>query len=176
MEFNDVIKRHISPILARYGFEIMEEQRNLILFQSSIMKVNMVFNEYEKTFLIEIGKIGDILYPLNDEVINSVFNLKLSIENVKIEVLVKNATLLFESKRGSDLLKGNVEILKETIYKQSEIYTSEIILNQVLNIALKAWEVKDYMGFIENIDKIGIDKVPKSYQLKYQKAKLETKS
>lgn len=171
MEFNDLIKGNILPILNRYGFEIVEERKNFILFRSSIMKVKMVFNECDKTFLIEIGKIGDMLYPLNDEVINHVFNLKLSIKDVDINLLVKNVVLLFQSKKGIDLLEGNVKLLKDAIYEQSEIYTSEIIRNQILNIALKAWEVKDYIKYIGNIDKIGVDKVPKSYQLKYQKAK-----
>ena len=55
MEFNTLVKTRFFSILQKYGFEIEEEFENVLRFQSPVMKVNIVFNPYDKSFLVEIG-------------------------------------------------------------------------------------------------------------------------
>lgn len=171
MEFNDVMKKKIFPILHKYGFNIGKDSEESILFQSYNVKVHIICNDYEHSFLIEIGKVGEMLYPLNNEIIRLVFNLEFPIEKISLSSFVENTILLFESKIGIEILKGNIKLLKDSIEKQARNYTLKIIQEQALDSALKAWELKDYVSFIKNIDIIGLDKVSKSYQLKYEIAK-----
>jgi len=84
---------------------------------------------------------------------------------------VKNICYLFETKQGIHILKGNIGDFIE--YKVSAItnFNDELMRNQLLEIASNAWMTNDYVVFIESIEKIGINKIPKSYLLKYQIAK-----
>lgn len=171
MEFNALVKMQLYPILQKYGFKIVKEFKNIVRFQSSIMKINMVFNDYDKSHLVEICKQREILYPLNDNIVKEFFSSELSIEQVTSETFVRNLSLLFKQQKGVEILKGNVEPLENFIKKQSELYTSKLVQEQVLEIASKAWDVNNYSAFIKIIDEIGIDKIPQSYQLKYKIAK-----
>ena len=171
MEFNTLVRTKLYPIFQKYGFEIAEEFKNIVRFQSSVMKVNVVFNDYDKSHLVEIGKRGRGLYPLNDNVVKNLFSSQLSIEQVTSEIFVHNLSLLFERQKGVEILKGNVNPLENFIKQQSKHYTSELVQRQALEVVSKAWATNDYETFVKGIDEIGIDKVPQSYQLKYKIAK-----
>ena len=173
MEFNTLVKTHLLPILQKYGFEIAEELKNIVRFQSSVMKVNLVFNDYDKSHLVELGRQGETLYPLNDSAVKELWGSALSIEQVTSETFVQNLSLLFETKEGAEILKGNVNSLKSVIMLRSEKYTSELMQKQTLEAALRAWEANDYVAFIESLDQIDISKIPQSYQLRYKIAKLK---
>lgn len=171
MEFNTLIKTKFFPILKKYNFEIAEEFKNILRFQSFVMKVNIVFNQYDKSFLVEIGIQDDTVYPLGDCAVKELFNSSLSIEQVTPEIFVQNLSTLFETKEGISILQGNVKSLKSIVMQQSENYTGGLLLKQTLEISAKAWEANDYAAFVESIDKIGIANIPQSYQLKYKIAK-----
>lgn len=168
MEFNKLVRTQLFPILQKYGFEIVEEFKNIVRFQSSVMKVNVVFNNYDKSHLVEIGKRGEALYSLNDNAVKELFSSELSIEQVTLEIFVQNLSLLFKQQKGVEILKGSIEPLDNFIKLQSEHYTSELVKRQALEAASKAWKANDYITFVKSIDKIGIDKIPQSYLLKYK--------
>lgn len=176
MDFNILVKTQFFPILQKYGFEIKEEFRNILRFQSSDMKLNVAFNQYDRSFLVEIGKRDKTLYPLNDNVVKVLFNSSLPIERVKPEAFVQNLALVFESKKGVEILKGNMESFQGTVILQSGNYTSELISKQLLDVASKAWKNNDYMTFIESMDKLEYGNIPRSYQSKYKIAKQKLKA
>jgi hypothetical protein len=171
MEFNVLVKTRLFPILQKYGFEIAEEFKNILQFQSSVIVINIVFNNYEKSCYISMGKKEDTLLPLNDNAVKELFNSSLSVEQVTPEIFVQNLSTLFETKKGAEILKGNIAPFIK--FKLSEIndYNTELLKKQALEAASKAWEANDYVGFVENIDKVGVSKIPQSYQLKYKIAK-----
>jgi len=172
MEFNTLVKTCLLPILQKYGFEVIEEFKNIVCFQSSVMKVNLVFNYYDKSHLVELGRQGETLYPLNDNAIKELGGSSAPpIEQVNSKVFIQNLSLFFETKEGVEILTGNKSLFKSIIIQESEKYTLELIQKQVLEAASKAWEANDYLSFVESIDKIGISKIPQSYQLKYKIAK-----
>lgn len=172
MEFNTLVKTYLLPILQKYGFEVIEEFKNIVRFQSSVMKVNLVFNDYDKSHLVELGRQGETLYPLNNNVVKELWGASaLPVEQITSEVFVRNLSLLFETKEGVEILLGNISFLKSIISQESEEYTFELLQKQVLEAASKAWEANDYLSFIESVDKIDISKIPQSYQLRYKIAK-----
>lgn len=133
MEFNKLVKERLFPILQRNGFEIAEEFKNIVRFQSSNVKVNVVFNDYDKSHLIEIGKKGDTLYPLNNDAIKKIWGCDLTIERVSSDVFVQNLSLLFAQTEGIEILKGNLKHFEDFITKQSEKYTSEFIQGDTID-------------------------------------------
>lgn len=171
MEFNLLVKAQLFAIFQQYGLEISEEFKNVLRFQSPIIKVNVVFNEYENSHFVEIGRPGKTLYPLNNNAIKDLLGFELFIEQVTSEIFVRNLSTLFKTKEGIEMLNGNVKRLNSIISLQSENYTFKLLRKQALETASKAWEAKDYIAFIESIDRIGINDVPQSYQVKYEMAK-----
>lgn len=171
MEFNKLVEEVLLPILQNEGFKVVEELNNIMRFSSSNMEIGIVYNNYERSNFIEIGKRDEILYPLNDNIVKNIFNSELQISQVTPEVFVKNLASLFTQKEGSKILKGSIKHLVKFIEQESSNYTSELIQRQTLETASKAWEKNDYKAFLKSIDEIGIEKIPQSYQLKYKIAK-----
>lgn len=91
--------------------------------QSSIVKVNIAFNQYDGSFLIEIGRLNETLYPLNDEVIKELFHYSLSVEKVRVEGFIQNLSILFQTAEVVEMLMGNIKSLEDFITRQSENYT-----------------------------------------------------
>ena len=171
MEFNILVKTQLLPILQKYGFEILEEFKNIIRFQSSVIEINIVYNDYEKSCYISIGKKGKSLYELRNNAVKKLFNSSLSVEQVTPEIFLQNLSLLFETEEGIALLKGNIDDFIKFKKSEDNHYTSELLRKQALEVASRAWEANDYLAFIESIEEIGIRKIPQSYQLKYKIAK-----
>lgn len=172
MEFNTLVKTELLPLFKKYKFEVSEEFKNVMGFRSSILKVNLAFNEYDKSHLVEIGRLGETLYPLNDNVIKELWGYSaLPIEQVTSNIFVHNLSIFFETKKGIELLKGNLSLLSTIVSQECEKYTPELIQRQILETLSKAWEAKDYFSFIDGIDKIDISNLPQSYMLKYKIAK-----
>jgi hypothetical protein len=171
MEFNTLVKSHLSPILQNCGFQLVEETKNILLFQSPAMEVNIVFNEYDKSHLIEIGRRGGTLYPLNNNAVKNILGSILPIEQITIEEFIKNIAILFEQSEGGRLLKGDITPLKLFIERESEDYTLALVRKQTLETASKAWERNDFETFVRSIDEVGVDNLPQSFKLKYKIAK-----
>lgn len=174
MEFNTLIKEQLFPLFQKKGYKKSEELNNILRLESSILKVNIVYNNYDKTCLFEIGKRGGILYPINDNVVRSIFKSELQIDYVTPEVFVQNLVLLFQQKEGIEILGGNITDLENFIKQECSIYTQKLIMKQALEIASNAWMNKDYKTFIACIDKLIFDELPEPFKLKYKIAKQVT--
>lgn len=170
MEFNQLVIEKILPLLKGYDFVVVEEYKNYFRFKSNIVEAKISYNELDRTSLFEIGKADEFLYPLNDKLIKQVFALDLKVDQVTKEVFVDNVAL-FLKKSGSVLLRDDETKffeLKIFTEKESEEYTSQLLQEQNLAAANKAWENGNYKEFIKIIDQTNKDKLPSSYQLKYK--------
>jgi hypothetical protein len=170
-KFNEIIKDNFSSILFKFGFNIEKEDKNILKYKSNILGINFIYNERENSHFVEIGKINDIKFPLNNAVIKNVFNSNLIIENVSLYVFVKNMIELFNSTNGENILNGEIKFLKEFVETESNKYTSKLINEQMINNALLAWENKKYNHFVVLIDKMSKIELSKSILLKYKIAK-----
>jgi hypothetical protein len=170
MEFNQLVVKNIVPLFEGHGFLIVEQYKNYFHFKSNLVEATISYNELDRTCLFEIGKANEFLYPVNDNLIKQVFGLDVKVNQVTKEVFVDNITLLLKS-NGSVLLRGDEsKLLELKIFseKESEIYTSQILQEQNLTAANKAWENGSYKEFVKIIDQLNKDKLPSSYQLKYK--------
>lgn len=177
MEFNTLVKAQLFPILQKYGFEKADESKNYLKFESDNLVVVICRDERENSNLLYVGKKDSNQYLIDGNIIKRFFisdlEREFKIPERTIEDFVNNLFIFF-TEAGYRLLKEESEVLlniKKFIIQQSENYTSELLLEQGLEVASRAWEAKDYTAFVESIDKIGINKIPKSYQLKYKIAK-----
>jgi len=170
MEFNQLVIKKIVPLFKGFNFIVVEKYKNYFRFRSKVVEATISYNELDRTCLFEVGKINEFLYPLNDNLIKHVFGLDVKVNQVTKDVFVDNIALLLKNS-GSDLLRGDesklfeIKIFSE---KESEAYTSQILQEQNLAAANKAWENGSYKEFIKIIDQLNKDKLPSSYQLKYK--------
>jgi hypothetical protein len=170
MEFNQLVIKNIVPLLRGHGFLVVEQYRNYFHFRSKIVEVAISYNELDRICLFEVGRINELLYPINDNLIKQVFGLDVKVTQVTKDVFVDNIASLLKNS-GLALLEGNESKLleiKNFSEKESEIYTSQVLQKQNLIAANKAWKSGNYKEFIKIVDQLDKDKLPSSYQLKYK--------
>ncbi|HNO01181.1 MAG TPA: hypothetical protein PKN06_13030 [Chitinophagaceae bacterium] len=170
MEYNQLVIERIVPLFKGYDLLVVEEYKNYFRFKSNVVEATISYNELDRTSLFEIGKAGEFLYPLNDKLIKQVFGSDAKVNQVTKEIFVDNIALFLKS-NGSALLSGDESKLLELKLfseKESEVYTFQILQEQNLAAANKAWENGNYKEFIKMIDQTNKDKLPSSYQLKYK--------
>jgi hypothetical protein len=173
MTFNQKIKNSLFPILGIYGFDILHEYNNIIHFNNDIFSIEISHYELHKTNSISIGRKNHQAYPINNEVLRSIFGSDLKIEELPIDKFVENLEIFFKT-YSTILFDKNEHIVKKIeieIESQSLRYAKERDIRYYLNIADKAWLEKDFNQFIIALDKLDFSSIPKSYSLKYQFAK-----
>jgi hypothetical protein len=163
MNFNALVKDNPIPTFQKYGFEILEEAKNILRVQSSVIEMHILFNNYEKSCSVFLGKKGGPLCELRDNAIRDVFKSSLQIEHLSPEDFAKNLYTLFETEKGIEILNGNIGEFLNFKILEDEAYTLKLIQGQALELVSKAWHLKDYSNFIENIEKIGLTNVSGSY-------------
>ncbi|WP_428897778.1 hypothetical protein Dip518_001571 [Parelusimicrobium proximum] len=171
MNFNAVIKNKVYPIFYEYNFKIYKDEKNCIQLRSSKIEINIAYNILEQSCYLSIGKIGEMHYPLTDNFIKDIFKVNFSVEDLPLLKFIENIVRIFNMPQGVELLKGNIDELREYVEKESHEYTERIIFNQMLYKIDIAWQEKKYVEFIRYLNKLDLDKLPKSYKLKYEIAK-----
>lgn len=171
MEFVDLVKTQLFPILKKYDFEISEEITDSIVFQSWELEIGTFYNPYDRTSSISIGKKGEEQLPLYDSVVQEIFNSSLPVEQVTPETFVHNLSLVFQTKEGESLLKGNSEPFTKATEAKIHNDFAGFMQKQTLAAAAKAWEAQDYGTFIAIMEKLDRNQLPESWLLKYSIAK-----
>jgi hypothetical protein len=170
MDFNQLVLKNVLPLFGGSGFEVAEQYKNYFHFRSKIVEAIISYDELDGTSLFEIGKVNEFLYAINDKLLEQLFNSHLKVDQVTMEKFIDNIALFLESS-GSSLLSGDESKLREIKLfseKESEEYTAQLLYEQILAAANKAWEIGNYKEFIHLIDEINKNNLPSSYRLKYK--------
>ncbi|TGL52402.1 hypothetical protein EHQ61_04840 [Leptospira wolffii] len=171
MKFNELVKKILHPILDEYGFKLIKDSNYIVQFESAVLRVNVTFDEREKSNFIEIGNPDDIMLPLSDGAIRNVFHMNIQIDNAPSEIFLKNIALFFRQKSGIELLEGRVDGLRKYVFQESKAYTSKLIFEQELEKFSREWNNKKYQNAVEIAENIGVDRLPRGFFLKYKFAK-----
>jgi hypothetical protein len=176
MEFNKSIIDRIFPILSKHKYRIVDEVENFIKFQSEMLTIAISYDFREDARMLSIGRTEERMFFLDGNLIQKFFIPQLEqvliVPEVTQEDFIQNLITFFEG-RGKSLISGDAEILWEVeryVKQSAEDYTKNIMHTQNLKEADKAWELKDYAGFINVLGKMNLVELPKSWQLKYKMA------
>ena len=71
MEFNQISRSKLLPVLAASGFSIVEEYDNVLRFRSATVELSVSYNVLDRTASLDVGRVGGFLYPVDDDVITS---------------------------------------------------------------------------------------------------------
>jgi hypothetical protein len=165
-------RSELLPVLAANGFSIVEEYDYALRFRSATVELSVSYNVLDRTALLEAGRVGGYLYPVDDDVIKNVFGSPIEIEQVTMEVFVHHV-VLFLKEDGSAILRGDLGALdqiKRFVEDKIKSYTAKVVEEQTLTQVDEAWLNGQYADVVRLMGKLNIDELPSSYQLKYKMA------
>ena len=177
MEFNQLVLERIVTLFKKQGFEFTNYGKNGFSFKSNLVEAIIGYNKLERSCLFSIGRRNGFLSPINDKVLNEIFNSNLKVDQQIMEVFVNNVSI-FLTKEGASLLKGDLNKLDEIklfVEEESNIYNLQLKQRQNLRAINKAWDNQNYKDFIRLIEEIDKDDLPLSYQSKYKIASKKLK-
>jgi len=129
MEFNLLVVDRIKPILAKNGFELIEQRENFFRFRSIFAEAIVSYNSYDMRCLFQIGEVNKDLVELSNNALKLFFKSKIKIYKKTKEAFIANLAL-FLTTDGSEILQENSSKLREFllfIEKSAHEYTKRFI-------------------------------------------------
>ena len=172
MNFTQTLLNKLGLLFQRFNLKIVEQRNDFLKLQSESLIIIIVHNSIERSNTLWIGKNDNKAdkIEIDNNVLSSFFKSNLKLSDVSMDTFINNLTSLFENEASSLLIgdKYRLEELERFDLERSHDYTKDILYKRYLAAADKAWDEKDYKGFINNIDCIDKSKLPTSYALKYE--------
>jgi hypothetical protein len=171
MEFNRLVIEKLDLMFVKEGFVLDEQSKDVIKYGSEKLIISLAHNVRENSNILWVGrKHLDNFIEIDDYIMDNFFHSNLKINNLLQGVFVENVFLFF-SEEGESLLKGDEqEIRKIEIFDniRSEEYTSRLVDDQNIGMAMEAWKDKKYADVIKYLDKISNNTLSKSLKMKYE--------
>jgi len=170
MELGELAYERINDLLIQYNFKIEKQSSNQIVYQSDHLSITLSHNSYELANYLWIGQKGFWETEINDHILEQLFKTSIRLENLSIEQFIHEVHRFLRGE-GRIILTEQVESgkkLKRFDSKRSKDYTNELLDKQYLDAASKAWNARNYIDFIENLNRLDRDKLPSSLRKKYQ--------
>ena len=173
MIVNNHIKEKLATILSLYNFSVSNEYDNFVEFSNDIYSITVSHNQMENSNSLSIGKKNSHLIEINKRILKSIFNLDINIENLPFIQFLENVEKVLNSIVKLLFSKDStlIEEMEDLDYLEAKRYTRQLIHNQNLKIADKAWNEKKYSEFIRIFDELYVDLLPNSYIMKLDYAK-----
>ena len=156
----------INPTLKKGGFSIIEHSANYTKFQSKLITLVISYNPLEYSFSVFMGRNNGEMNELYDQVYLNVYGI--DFQNLRGQGFAEKFTNFLQTK-GSSIVENDIAKIAELetySNKASREYTAAIINRQNLEAADRAWSKNNYKDFINHLNKVAEDVVPKSYGLK----------
>ena len=172
MSFSEIILEKLGITFKRYNFNIVEQRDDYLKLHSDNLEITFSYNQLENsnTFFLNKNVEKTHSIEIDNETLKSFFNSDLRLSEVAINLFINNLILFFENE-GKPLLIGDLNRINELekfSLERSRTYTKNILEKQILKAADNAWNKSNYEEFISLIGQINKDKLPLSYQLKYE--------
>ena len=165
MNYEETIKL-IDPLLKMHGFSIVESFKNYTRYQSKRVSVIIGFNDKENSYVVFAGRNDRSLIELWWKVYEEFFDVDFqAIQGESFSEKFIN----FLKGSGNFILLGDLDKLNDLekySLKSDHKYTKNIVDQQNLTIADKAWSENNYAKFIKYINLVSFDFLPNSYLLK----------
>ncbi|MCH7403557.1 hypothetical protein MM214_16965 [Belliella kenyensis] len=168
MEFNQLILEKLHSLFIDYGLEKTEQSTNIVKYESQELVIVLSHNPRENSNTLWVGRKHFNEVEIDNQVMREYFNSDLKLSNLPQETFINNVFLFFMGD-GEKLLKGNeralVSLEKFNEQRSSE-YTANLVEQQNLEAANKAWKEGNYSDVIKYLEKI--NDLPESFKQKYK--------
>jgi hypothetical protein len=164
--------KKISVILKKYGLmPVVVNQFNIEFVSPKQYKLKLFYNELEHGFYVELCFIENG-YIITDDILKSVFNSTLKIENQVIENFIYNVELFLNTYSRQIFLEENVfEILESYQLVTSNEYTKNLIMEFQIEKLYKFWKEKNFQSYVSAFDIIDKENVTNLEKNRYEYAK-----
>lgn len=174
MEFNRLVLAKLHSLFTRHGLNIYEQSKGIVRYKSDRLAISLTHDSRENSNILWVGRNENNLYMLDGNVMERFFikDLKkvFKIPEKTTDDFVNNVFLFFMSE-GEKLLRGDELALigLENFNKRRSLqYTSNLVDEQNLKAANKAWASQKYSEVIKYLEKLNMDALPESLRQKYK--------
>lgn len=165
MEWKKLISEKLHPLFIEYGFELMEESKNVLKYGLDTLIISLVYNQQEHSKTLWVGRDGFQRVEIDNQVMKEFFNSDLIQEG-----FVDSLSVFFLNE-GHDILKGNVGgviELEKFNDKRSAIYTARLLEKQSLEAANRAWKAGEYSDVVKYLKMVNEENLSASLKQKYK--------
>lgn len=170
MEFNQLISEKLHSLLIDHGLEMTEQSKNIVKYESQELVIALSHNPRENSNTLWVGRKHFNEVEIDNQVMREHFNSDLKLSNLPQETFVNNVFLFFMGD-GEKLLEENeralVSLEKFNEQRSSE-YTANLVEQQNLKAANKAWKDGNYSDVIKYLEKVNKANLPASFKQKYK--------
>jgi len=170
MGFNQLISEKLHFLFINHGLEITEQSKNIVKYESKELVIGLSHNPRENSNTLWVGRKHFNEVEIDNQVMREHFNSDLKLSNLQQETFVNNVFLFFTGD-GEKLLVGNERALVslENFNEQrSSDYTTNLVEQQNLEAANKAWKDGNYSDVIKYLEKVNKANLPASFKQKYK--------
>ena len=158
----------LTEFLIDNNFSVSYKEQHFIRYSTNSTVITVAYANLEYLFYTHVGQDSKSLLELTPTAIKTVF--KDDSFQLQSTLTIDNLISFFNS-TGKSIISGDKDTFKklsEFSDRQSREFTKEIIQQQNIQGADKAWTQKDYLSFIKCIDRTDKESLPKSYLKKYK--------
>lgn len=170
MEFNQLISEKLHSLFIDHRLEMTEQSKNIVKYESQELVIGLSHNPRENSNTLWVGRKHFNEVEIDNQIMREHFNSDLKLSNLPQETFINNVFLFFMGD-GEKLLEGNERALVslEKFNKQrSSDYTVNLVEQQNLEAANKAWKDGNYLDVIKYLEKVNKANLPASFKQKYK--------
>ncbi len=173
MEFNQLISEKLDSLFIDHGLEMTEQSKNIVTYESQELVIGLSHNPRENSNTLWVGRRHFNEVEINNQVMREYFNSGLKISNLPQETFLNNVFLFFLGD-GEKLLEGNglaLVNLERFNEQRSLEYTANLLDQQNLEAANKAWKDGNYSDVVKYLEKVNKANLTAYHKKKYKIAK-----
>ena len=173
MAFNVRAKEKLGPLMAKYGYQIIEDNRYGIEFGSGNRGFRLVHNPLEYSYEIEVVSSEWVGLDLTNRSVIEFFDSDIDID-VKTEAEFLDAVVSFLRGPAQALLASDEEewkrfqSYKKAITKQ---YNENYHLCIKLELAARLWRKQEYAEFVKLLEEVGSENISPAFRKRLEIAK-----
>jgi len=158
----------LSELLINNDFSITKKEQHFIMYSTNSAVITVAYVAIEYVFYTHVGQNAKALVELTPTAVKEVF--KDDRFQLQSTLTIDNL-ISFLTGFGKPIIAGDNKIFKklnEFTERKSKEFTKQILQLQNIQGADKAWILKDYVDYINCIDRTEKDLLPDSYLKKYK--------
>ncbi len=95
MEFNKLVKDRLCVVLDKYNYQLSDERKNVLCFESPTLQIRFIFDERDLSLLVQLVAPKNIIISLTDYLIKNALGLDLKLQKVTQEVFFRRCRSYF---------------------------------------------------------------------------------
>lgn len=177
MEFYQKILEELSGEIEKLDMVPLEYSKNSVIYSNNVLTFRLFHNDMENSNGFWLGVVNSRDVEIDDDILENYYHSGLRISNLGQNEFIGIVKLFLAHHGMKTIQKGVDEFRSLESYnkKRSEKYTLEILNEQNLQAAQRAWLSGNYHDVVRHLNKCDLSLVSNSWKKKYELAKRKIK-